>query len=194
MYDANALPPSNELPSELGTCHEVILIQSDAIRDLSSERDSLKKELEQLNAMLKKLLAGNRPEKFINPNQYLLAFPDDPELQAALEAAKRQSEQEIETITYTRAKRSKSQGTRDESFPAHLERVEILVEIPAQQQQLLEAGTLVLIGREPREVLVHEPARIYVKRFMEPIFAQGRSKLLADDAADREDARSACQG
>jgi hypothetical protein len=83
----------NELPADLNTAHEVILTQSDAITRLANERDKLKKELEESNAAIAKLLAGNRSEKFINPHQQLLEFPEDKELQAVLEAAKREAEE-----------------------------------------------------------------------------------------------------
>jgi len=44
---------------------------------LSKERDKLKEENDELHAAFRKLLAGNRREKFINPNQQLLEFPED---------------------------------------------------------------------------------------------------------------------
>jgi hypothetical protein len=163
---------AKSLPTDLNTAQEVILTQSEFIRDLSTKYEQVKKELDEALAAIKKLLAGNRREWYINPDQQLLEFPEDPELQAALEAAKREAEHEIETITYTRTKTKKEAKQRDDSFGAHLRREEITVAIPADKQQLIDAGELVLLGYEPREVLCYEPAEMYVKRFLEPVFAQ----------------------
>ena len=97
-YSTN-MQDTTALPVDLNTAHEVILTQSAFIVDLSEKNTQLHKELEEARAALAKLLAGKKREQFINPDQKLLEFPDDPELQAALEAAKREAEQEIEKIT-----------------------------------------------------------------------------------------------
>lgn len=164
------MPTANELPADLNTAHEVILTQSDAITKLVGELDKVKQELAESHAAFAKLLAGNRREKYIDPNQPLLPFVDDPELQAALEAAQRQAAEEIETITYTRAKRREAKP-RSDSFPDYLRREEITVAIPADKQQLIDQGQLLHVGYEPREVLCHKPSEVYVKRFLEPVFA-----------------------
>ncbi len=165
------MPQANELPADLPTAHEVILTQSVAITELVTERDRLQRELAEAHAAFAKLRAGNRSEKLDDPRQQLLEFPDDPELRAALEAAKRQAEQEIETITYTRAKKKADAQSRQEGFPAHLRREEITLPIPADKQPLIDQGQLLLAGYEPREVLCHKPSEVYVQRILEPVFA-----------------------
>jgi transposase len=170
---------ANELPADLNTAHEVILTQSVAITNLANERDKLKRDLDEAHAAFAKLLAGNRREQFINPDQKLLEFPDDKELQAALEAAKRQAEQEIETITYTRTKKKQQAKQRSDSFPSHLRREEVTVAIPADKQQLIDEGKLVLLRYEPKEVLCHKPSEVFVKRFMEPVFATPEAPQIA---------------
>ncbi len=162
---------ANTLPHDLSTAHEVILTQSTAIASLVDERDQLKKELDEARVAFAKLLAGNRREKFINPDQQLLEFPEDPELQAVLEAAKREAEAELEKIIYTR-KKTKQAKPRTDAAPAHLRRVEIVVPIPTDKQQLIDAGKLVLVGYAAREVMCHKPAEIYVERYMEPVFSE----------------------
>ncbi len=77
-----------DLPADLSTAHEVILTQSAFIQEMSSKIERLSRELEEAQTAFKKLLAGNRREPFINPDQKLLEFPEDQELQAALELAK----------------------------------------------------------------------------------------------------------
>lgn len=172
---------TEDLPQDVNTCHEMIFVMSDSIRELSSEREQLKKREEELLAKIQHLLLGNRREKYIDPNQQLLNFSEDPELQASLEAAKREAEQEVEQITYQRKKRRDSKP-RSEAFPAHFPRVEIKIEIPADKQQLIDAGQLILKGYEPRESLSYVPAKLYVKRYMEPVFA-------APEAPQKEVAR-----
>ncbi len=103
-YSTN-MQTEKDLPADLSTAHEVILTQSAFIQEMSAKNERLARELEEAQAAFKRLLAGNRREQFINPDQKLLEFPEDQELQAALELAKRQAEEEIETITYTRTKK-----------------------------------------------------------------------------------------
>lgn len=169
-YSTN-MQNANELPNDLNTAHEVIVTQSAFIHELAGKIEVLKKELGEAQADFAKLLAGNRSEKLVNPAQQLLEFPEDPELQAALEAAKREAEEAIEKITYTRSTRKKNAKLRSDSFPTHLRREEVTVAIPADKQQLIDEGKLVLLRYEPKEVLCHKPSEVFVKRFMEPVFA-----------------------
>ncbi len=170
-YSTN-MQTEKDLPADLSTAHEVILTQSAFIQEMSAKNERLARELEEAQAAFKRLLAGNRREQFINPDQKLLEFPEDQELQAALELAKRQAEEEIETITYTRTKKKEDAKPRSNSFPAHLRRVEIKVEISPLTQKLVDEGKLVLIGYEPSEVLCHVPPDTFVKRFLEPSLAK----------------------
>ena len=89
---------NNELPQEIGTAHEVILVQSSTITRLDGEVKSLKHDVEELRAELQFLRSGQKREKFISSDQGLLEFKDDEELQANLEAARKEAEAEIERI------------------------------------------------------------------------------------------------
>ncbi len=168
---STAMQNENELPKDLGTAHEVIVTQSGFIQEQVQKITKLEKELAEAQAAYAKLLAGNRSEKFVNPSQQLLEFPEDPELQAVLDAAKREAEQSLEKITYTRTIRKNKAKLRSDEFPAHLRREEVVVAIPTDKQQLIDEGKLILLRYEPKEVLCHKPAEVYVKRFMEPVFA-----------------------
>jgi len=158
-----------ELPSELSTCHEVILVQSVAIKDQKKQIDLLKQENDELNAAFKKLLAGNRREKYINPDQKLLEFPEDKELRAAFEAAKREAEQEVEKITYTRAKQKKEANPSDlvkkaDSFPAHLRREEIVKPLSEKDQSLVDS-TRKVVRQLIQEVLCYKKPELFVKAY-----------------------------
>ena len=96
-----------KLPDDLGTAHEVILVQSDTLVKLKVKNDELNKSLQEALAEIRFLRSGKKREKFINADQLLLEFPEDKELQASLEAAKKEAEEAIAEITYTRTKAAK---------------------------------------------------------------------------------------
>ena len=172
---STTMQDAKELPAELNTCHEVILVQSAAIKDLSKERDKLKQENEELHTAFKKLLAGNRREKFINPDQQLLEFPDDKELQAALEAAKREAEQEVETITYTRSKQKKEAKPRSDSFPAHLRREETVMPLSDDDQKLADSGHEVF-RQLIQEVLCYKRPELFVQAYFQLMLKEAQAE------------------
>ncbi len=161
----------NELPKDLNTAHDVILQQSVFLKEQASKIERLEKDLAEAQAAFKKLMTGNRSEKFINPDQQLLEFPEDKELQAVLEAAKREAEETLQKVTYIRSQRKKEANQRSEEFPAHLRREEVKVAIPTDKQKLIDEGKLILLRYEAREVMCYRPAEPFVKRFLEPVFA-----------------------
>ena len=131
-YSTN-MQNENELPKDLSTAHDVIVMQSAFLKEQASRIDRLERDLAEAHAAFKKLLAGNRSEKYINPDQQLLEFPEDKELQAVREAAKREAEQTLQKITYTRSLRKKEAKRRADEFPANLRREEVKVAIPASK-------------------------------------------------------------
>ena len=68
---------SKDLPKELSTAHEVILVQSSTINRLSDEVKTLKQLREELLAKIRAMKTGKKREKFINADQILLEFGDD---------------------------------------------------------------------------------------------------------------------
>lgn len=93
------------LPEDLATCHTVITEQvailteqSARLDELSQQNSDYKREVEELNWTLRKLLEGHRREKFTSsPDQLTLEFADDPDLQEALQRARAEAEQITET-------------------------------------------------------------------------------------------------
>ena len=182
---STSMQDEKQLPQELSTCHEVILVQSVAIKDLAKERDQLKHDLEESYLAYKKLLEGNRREKFINPDQGLLEFPEDKELQAALEAAKREAEEELEKITYTRTKRKKDSKPRSDSFPAHLRREEIVAPLSEADQQLADQGREV-IRQLVRESLGYIRPEVYVIAYFQMLLKEEELVVGQEIAAGQE--------
>ena len=136
------LTTPEELPDNLNTAHEVIIVQSNVLTKQQEKFDKLHTSLQEALAEIRFLRSGRKGEKFINANQLLLEFPEDKELQASLEAARKEAEEEVERITYTRKKQAKPKVTKRDSFPDHLPREEIEVAIPGEFQQRIDSGEL----------------------------------------------------
>lgn len=162
---------NSDLPDDLNTAHEVILVQSDAIVELKGEVDSLKKAREELLAEIRFLKSGKKREKFINADQMLLEFQEDKELQEALEAARKEAEEEVERITYERVKQPKVRKKSPDSFPAHLPREEVEVAIPQAFQERVDSGELFIKRYEFTETLKSIPSKLVVLRYKKPILA-----------------------
>lgn len=162
---------ASQLPNELSTAHEVILVQSGTITKLNSRVEELKREREELLAELRLLKSGKKREKFINADQILLEFGDDKELQANLEAAKKEAEAEIERITYDRKKPNKDRKKVADSFPAHLPREVVEVTIPESFQKRVDSGELIIKRYELSEALKTIPSKLIVLQYKKPILA-----------------------
>jgi len=162
---------ANELPEDLSTAKEVILVQSSAITKLSEQVDTLKKALEEALAEIRFLRSGKKREKFTNADQMLLEFGEDKELQEALEAAKKEAEAEIERITYTRKKPSCEKKPASDKFPAHLPREVVEVAIPEAFQKLVDSGELIIKRYETTEALKQIPASLVVIQYKKPVLA-----------------------
>lgn len=169
----------SQLPQDLSTAHEVILVQSKALAEQKAQIDQLIKDANELRDQVRYLMLGKRPEKFINANQMLLEFEDDKELQATLESAKKEAEQELEKITYTRAKVAKKRKAASDSFPAHLPREEVAVAIPPSFQRRIDSDELFIKRYSYQEALKVVPAKQIVLRYKRPVLAY-------TDAPERE--------
>lgn len=117
---------------------------------------------EQELAQLKRMIFGSRSERFVPavaPEQTTFAFETEiAEAQPAVE----------QTITYTRNKKeqSKTIPTGRMPLPAHLERVEILIE-PTEN-----IAGLKRIGEEITEELEYKPGSLFVNKYIRPKYAK----------------------
>ena len=165
MQDANALP------IEMNLCHAMIREQASIIDQILQSQQELKRENEELRVAMQKLLIGHRREMFINPNQGLLQFGEDPELQEALEQAKLEAAKVVETIIVTRNKTNKEKPKRSEAFPIHLRREVVELPIPAEQQKLLDEGKMAFIRHEIREMLKFKRPEVFVIQYKQAVLA-----------------------
>ena len=136
--------------------------------NLKSINTFLKTELDQL----KRLIYGSRSERFqpaVNPEQTALAL-DIITIQP--------TPAEKETITYERTKSTSSQTvhTGRNPLPAHLPRVEIILE-PKQ-----DVSGMKQIGKEITEQLEFEPGTFFVNQFIRPKYAKsnGEGVIIAE--------------
>ena len=177
----------SQLPQELSTAHEVILVQSNAIVAQKSQIDQLTKEREELRAEIRFLMSGKKREKFIGADQLLIEFEDDKELQAALEAAKKEAEEDLEKISYTRSKAPKERKPNAGQFPAHLPREEVEVSIPPAFQARIDSGELFIKHYEYSESLKTIPAQVVVLSYKKPVLAyvnDPERELLVEEEAN----------
>jgi transposase len=181
---------ANELPKDLDTAHEVILVVSDAYSKLKDRYEEQSKSLQEALAEIRFLRSGKKREKFINADQLLLEFPEDKELQAALEAAKKEAEQEIIEITYKRTKKAKPRKVAADTFPAHLPRETVEVAIPEDFKKRIESGEMILVRQAIRESLKFVPSKLVVVEYKEPVLAFAHSpekEILVEGEANLGD-------
>lgn len=168
---STCMSDNKQLPTDLSTAHEVIVVQSESLKRLDEENKSLKESLEELQAEIRLLKFGKKPEKYIGADQLLLQFTEDKELQAALEAAREEAEKQLETITYTREKNKKLRKPQAEGFPAHLPREEIEVAVPEDCRKRIENRELFIKSFRFTEALKYIPAKCIVLRYKMPVLA-----------------------
>jgi transposase len=166
MQDATSLPQDDSLPQDLDACHALLVEQAAAIVDLQSRREQLTRENDELNLTLQKLLArfyGPRSERHAeDPNQLPLSFGDDPAVQEGLADAATEAETIIEEVL-VRRKLKKKHPRGSEKFPEHLERYEVVAEVPPAEQHCAEHGPRQIIGYDLTETLEFQRPKLRVR-------------------------------
>lgn len=130
----------------------VVISRSEYERLLNFETEVfyLKHELDKF----KRMLFGQKSERFVPTDNGQLTL----ELEGVETAAK--PEEKTETLTYTRKKQTKTNGHSRMPLPAHLPRVDHVIE---PEGDLTGAKK---IGEEITEILEYKPGKIYVDRFI----------------------------
>jgi preprotein translocase subunit SecD len=124
---------------------EQVVLSKKQYEMLLSENEYLKQQLNEL----KRLIFGSRSERFI---------PTDDSQLSLFDIEKKKEEAQTQEISYLRKKadKEKQQAIRAK-IPAHLPRVEEVVE-----PENIEEGSK-KIGEEITEVLEYNPARVYMQ-------------------------------
>jgi transposase len=168
----NAPPDAPPLPSDLPACHALLVEQARALIDLQESRQQLSQDVEELKLTITKLLEqihGHRRERvLVDPNQLPLDFGDDPAAKDALVGAAAEAQKIIVEYLVRREIKKKSKPPRDEKFPAHIERYEVLADVSDEEKRCLEHGTKILIEYDRTESLEWEPPKLKVRVTMYP--------------------------
>ena len=182
-----------DLPEDLNACHALIAEQNSVLIELKARlselgelNESYKREVEELTLTVRKLLEGNRREKFTSSAQQLaLLFPDDPELQEALEQARQEAAQITEQIDDDRKKRRKAKKKRSEQLPGHLRR-EFEDALVSDAERICPThGERTIIRYDEVETLVFKRPELYVRVTRYPIFACPQSKECGLSSPER---------
>lgn len=146
---------------------------------IKSEKELLEISLVQLKAELsqiKRMIYGTKSERFVpavSAEQTSLNFGIEPSVAAPVQT---------QTITYTRekTKNSNTLHTGRTALPAHLKRIEIVIE-PAG-----DVSGLTCIGKEITEELEFEPGKFYVNQYIRPKYVKSdREGILIGELPSR---------
>ena len=169
---------ATSLPDDLKACHSLLAEKHSLItelkarlEELSKLNDDYKREVDELTLTVRKLLEGKRREKFPwTVQQLALEFPDDPELQEALQQAKAEATGITDEITNKRNKRRKKKK-RDEKFPGHLRREFVDAVVSDSERYCSQHGDRTIIRYDEVETLTLKRLELIVRVTRYPIFA-----------------------
>ncbi len=154
------LEPS-EIPNDVEALKTLVQAQAATIASQSQKLEELAAEMEKLRKLLSHFVNGHRSEKRILPaaQQGWLPFESSEEFQATRAEAEAQAEAIVQTYTVTRSAPKKK---RDESLPAHLRRVEQVIEGDDTQKHCPTHGPREVIGYDITQTLVRVRPELYV--------------------------------
>jgi transposase len=141
---------------------DAVRIERDLVRE---ERDAAQAEIEKLRLLIRQLRRrqfGRRSER-LDPDQLRLGLEDLEQTVAAAEAAQEEAAARSDTSRTPRAPRRRNLG----ALPAHLPRVEVLVDVEAKSCPCC-GGALHVIGEDTSEMLDVIPAQYRVKVIRRP--------------------------
>lgn len=166
---------ANELIAQKDSQILEITLQKDAqIGELTRKLECTRRQLttlqHQMEQMLKRLY-GRKSEK-INPDQLMFDAIIIEALQQNQDAQQMQREAEIQVEPAVAKTRKVSQHHGRVPIPEHLERVEILLDIPEEQKVCPETGEpLKVISIEVSEKLEYRPGKLIVNVYKRPQYA-----------------------
>lgn len=211
MHEASSLPQDvpacqrliEELSAQLEASHARLLEQQAQLHDrdtlveeqaqtldeLQEARERLQRANETLELTIQKLLRqlyGNRRERVTeDPAQRHLVFDgDDPAARDALADAAAEAQRILQEYT-VRRQMPKPSPPRDERFPAHLPRVERIMDVAEEQKHCPQHGPRTLIGYDETEKLMYGPPKLYVLLTKYPKYACERQPACGVTQAER---------
>lgn len=170
----------DEQAGELSLKNKLVEEQAHSVLRLKENNDRLDEKVTDLNLKIEKLLQqlyGRKSERRIHgAGQLLLDLGDEPtpEVISALEEALRQAEQIVDDAEEEKKKRrSKRPGKEDRKFPAHLPRVERIVDLPEDQREGLK-----LIGYDEVESLqwIRPELRVLLTKYAKYVYPADKNQ------------------
>src|SRR5687767_8791153 len=144
--------------------HATALVERDTV---CAERDAAQAEIEKLRLLIRQLQRGQfgRRSERLDPDQLRLGLEDLEQTAAAAEAAQEAASKSSDTPRPSRSRR-RNLG----ALPAHLPRVEVLVDLEHKSCPCC-GGALHAIGEDTSEMLDIVPAQLWVKVIRRPRYA-----------------------
>ena len=152
------------------TQQSVLLEQKDALlgeqsATIRQQESRLEAQQLEINRLLQQAF-GRRSERYLeSPQQLKLDFGGGSEVSDAADglqqALDERAGEDDDTIPVSGHRRKKKK--RDESLPADLPRIEVVVDVEPSQQHCDQHGAKTLIGFDTTETLLYTPARLEVR-------------------------------
>jgi len=160
------------MPASLEACHALIEQLTSTVDELTDANEALRQEKERIQAeftLWMHRIFARRSERYLNdPNQLKLDLGgDDQAADAAEGLAEAAEEAGILVKSHVRRRRKR----RDESLPEHLERYEVVVDVPEGVTNCPEHGPRQLIGYDTTETLEFIPPKLRVRLTKYPKYA-----------------------
>lgn len=189
---------TNDIPNDVAALQVMLREQTTCmqqlttlVKELQGEREGFQRKIAELELTIRKLLEGKRREKFVDPNQKLLPFGDDPEWQEVVAEAQAEAEKITESITYTREKR-KQETPRTEKFPEHLRREVIEMQPTEEERVCWKHGERKIIRHDEVETLKFKRPEVYVEVRRYPVMACSQDASCGIRSPER--AMGLCEG
>jgi transposase len=150
--------------ARLGDHESLLQEQARTILALQESRAQLTQLNEELNLTIQQLLArlcGRRGERYEDPAQLKFAFDGDEAASDALASAAAEAERIIQEYTVRRT--VKKAKPRQEEFPEHLPRYEVIADVAESERACSEHGPRELIGYDMTKTLEFERPKLRVR-------------------------------
>ena len=160
------------IPASLDACHALIGQLASTVEEQNGAIEALRQEKERIQAefaLWVQRVFTRRSERYINdPNQLKLDLGDDDHAADAAEGLA-QAVEEAGIVVKSHVRRPRQR--RDESLPEHLERYEVVVDVPQDVKDCPAHGPRQLMGYDTTEKLEYLPPQLRVRVTKYPKYA-----------------------
>jgi len=174
------------IPTSLDACQALIEQLASTVDEQNSTIETLRQEKERIQAefaLWMQRIFARRSERYINdPNQLKLDLGDDDHAADAAEGLA-QAVEEVGIVIKSHVRRPRQR--RDESLPEHLERYEVVADVPQDVKNCPAHGPRQLIGYDTTEKLEYLPPKLRVRVTKYPKYACPRDPKCGVTSPER---------